>query len=145
MKQIATPAAACHSAQCIVLDIRVSNCDNLGNRQKRSNHHSYGKCCCAYVICTHPQEGHPESPARMRAIVDALQSDPSVSGRLDKVDSRGRTPSMEELESVHKLVYVQKLRELSSRLQQPTMVDDSTYISPGSYGSVAEVRLVGSA
>eukprot|EP00878_Enallax_costatus_P030722 GHUV01033501.1.p1 GENE.GHUV01033501.1~~GHUV01033501.1.p1 ORF type:complete len:308 (+),score=59.95 GHUV01033501.1:553-1476(+) len=45
---------------------------------------------------------------------------------------------MSSLQLVHPAGYLQRLEQICSSLQGPTMVDESTYIAPGSFGACCE-------
>lgn len=56
--------------------------------------------------------------------------------QLAAVDS---SQLQEVLQLVHPAAYLKRLQEICASLQSPTMIDDSTYIAPGSFGACCEV------
>jgi acetoin utilization deacetylase AcuC-like enzyme len=68
----------------------------------------------------------------MHLISSSLQS----SGALPLVAIGGRSAA-EELDLGHPNVYINKCKQISDSIQEPVMVDESTYIAPGSFEAVA--------
>jgi acetoin utilization deacetylase AcuC-like enzyme len=107
------------------------------------------------LICTisaapgHDKPQHPETANRAEAIHDTL----AQSGLLKhpgfslvqppKLEAAGVIQLQEVLQLVHPAGYLARLQEICSSLQGPTMIDDSSYIAPGSYIACCEVRKTG--
>src|SRR5688572_8039745 len=73
-----------------------------------------------------PGEGHPESPARLRSILDVLGNAP-----LSHVEMRLPRPATEaELSQVHDAALIQRLRDLSGSCAR---LDPDTAMSAKSY------------
>lgn len=59
-------------------------------------------------------------------------------GHGTSIEGSRRVASEEELGLVHPLPYLRKLQELSQASRETVMLDESTYLAPGSYQAVAE-------
>jgi hypothetical protein len=105
-----------------------------------------------YTLCAapgHAQAQHPECPQRVTAIAEALQrhalhAHPRVSQlrpRLTADSAHQDSRLQEALQLVHPPGCLSRLAAICASLDAPSMVDDSTYISPGSYAACCEVRL----
>ncbi|GAX76352.1 hypothetical protein CEUSTIGMA_g3798.t1 [Chlamydomonas eustigma] len=70
--------------------------------------------------------------------VEAPGGDISSATAVQLLSPSGRVPSAAELGLVHSTAYISKMFEISNTIQEPTLIDDSTYISPGSIQSVLE-------
>ncbi|KAI8472046.1 MAG: histone deacetylase [Monoraphidium minutum] len=90
----------------------------------------------------HAKEGHPECPERIAAIRDALSAaglDRHAAARaLGAADLAawrrgGAARLMGAIELVHPRAYLERLEAICGGLQAPAMVDESTYIAPGSF------------
>lgn len=104
------------------------------------------------LVCTisaapgHDKPEHPETAARVVAVQDSL----AQSGLLEhpqislvqppKLEAADISQLQEVLQLVHPAGYLARLQEICASLQGPTMIDDSTYIAPGSYLACCEVR-----
>jgi len=77
----------------------------------------------------HAAEGHPESPARLRAIAAALAADPELAGLAQS----GSDPvDPERLRLVHTDEHVRRVAAASR--EGGTWLDSDTYCAPESYG-----------
>lgn len=104
-----------------------------------SHHH------LAYTLSAapgHDKPEHPETAARVLALPQPLDecgvsSHPRV--RLLQPLPVAAPDSLQEvLQLVHPAAYLSRLQEICASLQGPTMIDDSTYISPGSFVGCCE-------
>jgi acetoin utilization deacetylase AcuC-like enzyme len=75
-----------------------------------------------------PGAGHPESPARLAAVLDELTQRP-LSGTIFE---KPRPATDAEIEAVHRPAYHQRLRSLAGITAQ---LDPDTAMSPDSYGA----------
>lgn len=94
--------------------------------------------CTLSAAAAHDMQ-HPETAARVAALA---QSDPLQHPRVSVLQPPPAAEISSQLEAVLQLVhpagYLARLQEICSSLQSPTMIDDSTYIAPGSYTACCE-------
>lgn len=96
--------------------------------------------CTLSTAAGHDMQQHPETAARVAVLaqLDLLQHP-----RETLLQPPAAAEISSQLETVLKLVhpagYLARLQEICSSLQAPTMIDDSTYIAPGSYAACCEV------
>jgi len=88
------------------------------------------------AAAAHSKPKHPEGPQRLAAVQSALQQSRLESSRAVRILHPVRSATDAELEAVHPLRYIQRLREICGSIQGPTLIDDSTYIAPGSMQAV---------
>ncbi len=88
----------------------------------------------ALALYTHPDmglhrpgEGHPERPARLKAVIDAL--DDAFPG-LDRREAR--PVAREDLLRVHPLAYVEAVEDAAPRADELVRLDPDTVLSAGS-------------
>jgi hypothetical protein len=89
------------------------------------------------------QAGHPESPERITVIERTLSADSRLRSlqRLPPPSGGWDAPRVRAaLELVHPPQYLDRLAQICSGLQAPTMIDDSTYVCPGSFKECCEAR-----
>lgn len=83
---------------------------------------------------------HPETAARVAVLAQChLLQHPRVSLLQPPAAAEISSQLETVLQLVHPAGYLMRLQEICSSLQSPTMVDDSTYIAPGSYTACCEV------
>ncbi|KAG2443162.1 hypothetical protein HYH02_009572 [Chlamydomonas schloesseri] len=101
--------------------------------------------CIDYAAPGHAKDGHPECPARLDAITGALRAltasqrpelDP-LAAALHWRRGSGRLATDEELRLVHPQAYLDAIRAACGKLTGPKLVDDSTYLAPGSFEECA--------
>ncbi|MDO8613854.1 MAG: histone deacetylase [Dehalococcoidia bacterium] len=76
----------------------------------------------------HEMPGHPESPARLRAIVAHLEES-GVLARLTKIEPRDATP--DDIELLHSREHVARVRGAAEK--GGAWLDPDTYVAPRSY------------
>lgn len=103
------------------------------------------------LVCTfspaagHDKQSHPETASRIAALKKALSQhgldhqNPQM--RVLPPPQLGADTSRlhDVLQLVHPAAYLARLQEICGSLQAPAMIDDSTYIAPGSYVACCEV------
>ncbi|GBF91129.1 hypothetical protein Rsub_04798 [Raphidocelis subcapitata] len=86
----------------------------------------------------HAKDAHPEGPQRVRAIAAALAAagleahGAAPLGAAAAAAWRGAA-AREALQRVHPPQYLERLESICRGLEAPTLVDESTYIAPGSF------------
>lgn len=75
----------------------------------------------------HAQPGHPERPARLAAVADALRNDKTLA---DLLRIQGEPVSREALERVHDAAYLDGLQAMSAN---GGTIDTDTYLTPASF------------
>lgn len=119
----------------------------------QAHHHSTriaARACPAHLTYTlsaapsHDKAEHPECPRRLYGIQRHLhqqgldQHQRIFSLPIDNWASHTRL--QEALQLVHPAPYLRRLQEICSSLEAgPAMIDDSTFISPGSYEACCQV------
>lgn len=104
------------------------------------------------LVCTfspavgHDKPTHPETAARIEALRDALsqhgldQQHPQMKIlQPPQLGAADVSQLQEVLQLVHPAAYLSRLQEICGSLQAPALIDDSTYIAPGSYVACCEV------
>jgi hypothetical protein len=101
--------------------------------------------CAISAAPGHDKPQHPETASRVVAIHDSLTQlgllkHPHISlVQPSRLEAAGVIQLQEVLQLVHPAGYLARLQEICASLQGPTMIDDSTYIAPGSYIACCEV------
>lgn len=101
--------------------------------------------CSISAAAGHDKPQHPESAGRVLAIQEAisqsgLSRQPHVTVLQPPQFAAADINQLQDvLQLVHPSGYLARLQEICASLTAPTMIDDSTYISPGSYVACCEV------
>lgn len=122
-------------------------CSSALHRRRTRNRAAAAAGSPVQLVCTlsaaagHDMPQHPETAARVAVLVqcDLLQH-PRVSLQHPPATAEISSQLEAVLQLVHPAGYLLRLQDICSSLQSPTMVDDSTYIAPGSYAACCEVR-----
>lgn len=103
------------------------------------------------LVCTvadaagHDKPQHPETAGRVVALREAiaqhcLDKEPDITMQKQPQLAASDVDQLQQvLQLVHPASYLVRLQEICSSLQAPAMIDDSTYISPGSFNACCEV------
>jgi acetoin utilization deacetylase AcuC-like enzyme len=103
------------------------------------------------LVCTladaagHDKPQHPETANRVVALREAIAQQclesnvPLYIQPTPVLEASDIDHLQQVLQLVHPASYLARLQEICSSLQAPAMIDDSTYIAPGSFHACCEV------
>lgn len=105
----------------------------------------------AYTFATaagHDKLQHPETANRVTALQQSIaqhgfdNNPQTILVRPEQLTAPVNHRLESVLQLVHPASYLSRLQQICSSLDSPAMVDDSTYIAPGSYVACCEVSAV---